>query len=162
MSLLPGVPNMGPAPVSPTIKMAGKASLGGPSGIAKTAHAAGKPGNTENFGSVVGRMGKGISAIGGGNALAHSINHYGKGGPQVPGMQGLDGSAGIQPTAHAGASMIRGTKMGSHIKRGALGPGPQGAPGANQPNNSGDPTQGSDPSQSMDYSQPNSGSIDRE
>ena len=162
MSLLPGVPNMGPAPVSPTIKVAGKASLGGPSGIAKTAQAVGKPGNTENFGSVVGRMGKGISAIGGGSSVAHSINHSGKNGPSFPGMEGMAGTGGVQPTAHAGASMIRGTSMSQHIRKGALGPGKQGAPGPNSPNNSGDPSQGSDPSQNMDYSQANSGSIDRE
>jgi hypothetical protein len=160
MSLLPGVPNMSPAPVSPTIKIAGKANLGAPSGIAKVAQSAGKPGNTENFGSVVGRMGKGISNLGGGSQVAHSINHYGKSGPAFPGMQGLAGTSGVQPTMHAGAKLIRGTSMGKHIKKGGLGSGPQGMPGGNSPNDSGDPSGGGAPSSNM--SMPNSGSIDRE
>ena len=131
MSLLPGVPNMGPAPVSPTIKVAGKASLGGPTGIAKTAQTAGKPGNTENLGSLIGRMGKGLTSAGGGNPAAHSISQYGKG------ISGIAG--GTDPTAHAGAKLIRGTAAGPHVKRGGLGSGPQGMPGANSPSSSGDP-----------------------
>lgn len=141
MSLLPGVPNMGPAPVSPTMKMPSITSVGKSSGIAAVAGSVGKPGNTEHLGSVVGRTGKGISNLGGGSSLAHSMNAYGKKPPALLG--GTQMAGGVDPTAHAGAKMIRGGSGGmrSHIRQGGLGPGSMGAPGPSDTNysmNSGD------------------------
>jgi hypothetical protein len=135
MALLPGVPDMGPKPVSPTIAISGKSSLGGPSGIAKVAQGAGKPGNTEHFGSVVGRTGKGISNLGGGSSLAHSQSQYAK-TPGPGAIMGGEGAAGIDPTAHSGSKMIRGESgaMRSHIREGGLGPGPMSAPGQSDTN----------------------------
>lgn len=41
---------------------------------------------TQDFGSVVGRRGAGLSEITGGDPMAHSMNQYGKNGlPGVPG-----------------------------------------------------------------------------
>lgn len=92
MAYLPGVPDVGPAPVSPT---------GG-----------GKALKTEQLGSVVGRTGKGLTTVGGGDSAAHSLNHYGK------------------PTIHGGA-------IGRNIKKGGLGPGKMGMPGPNTNTNVG-------------------------
>ena len=140
MSLLPGVPNVGPAPVNPTIKVSGKASLGGPAGIAKVAQTAGKPGNTEHIGSVVGRTGKGISSLGGGSSLAHSASQYAKmpGAGAIMGGE-IAGAGGVDPTKHAGATIVRGGAMRSHLRTGGIGPGNMGAPGANSPDATGDP-----------------------
>lgn len=124
MALLPGVPNVGPAPVSPTVKVGAKVSLGKPaSGISAAAHSVGKPGNSEHFGSVVGRTGKGLTALGGGSSAAHSLNQYGK-------SSQLEG--GVDPTQHAGVSQIRGGGMGKlnpHVRQGGLGPGKMSTPG---------------------------------
>lgn len=87
MAYLPGVPDVGPAPVSPP---------GGGKTIA-----------VQHLGSVVGRTGKGLTTVGGGDPIAHSLSHYGK----------------------PGKNAIRGGKMGSHVKKGGLGPGAQGMPG---------------------------------
>lgn len=96
MALLPGVPNVGPAPVSPM------------------AHSAGKPGKTEHLGSVVGRTGKGLTNIGGGDSALHSLNHYGKGG----------------------IGMIRGGSgsMKRNVRSGGLGPGFAGTAGPSDTN----------------------------
>ena len=132
MSLLPGVPNMGPAPVSPTIATPGKSAMGGPSGIAKIAQGVGKPGNTEHLGSIIGRTGKGMTSLGGGNSGAHSFSQYAK-QPAAGALMGgeLAGSSnGVNPTAHPGAKMIRGGGGGmrSHIRQGGLGAGDMGMP----------------------------------
>lgn len=118
MSYLPGVPDMGPAPVSPTPTGGAKSSLGAPKGISAIAHSVGKPGRTQNFGSVVGRTGKGISALGGGDQTAHSMNHYGKKAPALLG--GSQMSGGVDPTAHAGSKVVRGGNMRSHLRTGGL------------------------------------------
>lgn len=132
MAYLPGVPNMGPAPVGPSLPVASKATVGAPKGIAATAAKVGKPGNTEHFGSVVGRTGKGISGIGGGSTSAHSQNHYGKSGmPAPPQLGGSQVEGGVDPTKHAGATIIRGQSGGirAHVRQGGLGPGQLGMPG---------------------------------
>jgi hypothetical protein len=130
MSYLPGVPDMGPAPVSPTISSPAKLGVGKPKGISAVAHSVGKPGNTQHLGSVVGRTGKGITALGGGSPAAHAVNNYGK--KSTPGLLGgqLMG-AGKDPTAHAGATMIRGQSgaMRPHVRMGGLGPGKESTPG---------------------------------
>jgi hypothetical protein len=57
----------------------------------------------------------------------HSLNHYGKGG--APLLDG-DGRTGrVDPTAHAGAKMIRGGSMSPHIRSGGLGPNKISTPG---------------------------------
>lgn len=129
MAYLPGVPNVGPAPVNPTISAPAHTSIGKPAGIAAVAHTVGKPGNTQHFGSVVGRTGSGISALGGGSSAQHSMNDYGKKPPALLGGEQMAG--GMDPTAHKGASMIRGGSGGmrTHIREGGLGPGPMSTPG---------------------------------
>lgn len=129
MSLLPGVPNMGPAPASPTARTGNSTSVGKPSGIGAVAAGVGKPGRTEHLGSVVGRTGKGISTLTGGDPMAHMGNHYGKKAPALLG--GTQMAGGVDPTAHPGANMIRGGAgvMRSHIREGGLGPGPMSTPG---------------------------------
>lgn len=134
MSLLPGVPNMGPAPVStaaagPTLRTPGSTGMGKPSGIAAIAAGVGKPGSTQHLGNLAGRSGKGISAITGGSPAQHMGNHYGKTAPALLGGQQMPG--GVDPTAHAGANMIRGGSgaMRSHIRAGGLGPGPMSTAG---------------------------------
>ena len=136
MSLLPGVPNMSPAPISPVkpITAGANTDVGKPSGINAIAHSVGKPGNVENLGSIVGRPGKGMTSVGGGNQTAHMLNHYGKppANPQASSslVAGLSGTGGVDPTAHAGANKIRGMSGGIHrVRNGGLGPGPQGTPG---------------------------------
>jgi hypothetical protein len=49
----------------------------------------GKSIHVQHLGSIVGRRGAGSSNITGENQLAHSFNHYGKGG-----LPGLDGGGG--------------------------------------------------------------------
>lgn len=136
MSYLPGVPNMGPAPIGPTIKVPSSVSVGKPSGIAAVAHGAGKPGNTQQLGSVVGKTGKGLTGIGGGNQAAHALNHYGKAPP--PGISGMTGGSTVKPISEAGAGtrMIKGSGGGirPHIRQGALGPGRMGAAGPSDSN----------------------------
>jgi hypothetical protein len=130
MSYLPGVPDMGPAPVSPTIKTSASLGVGKPKGISAVAHSVGKPGNTQHLGTVVGRTGKGITALGGGSPSAHAQNNYGK--VKTPGLLGGQSmSPGTDPTAHAGAKMIRGQSgaMRSHVREGGLGPGKMSTPG---------------------------------
>jgi hypothetical protein len=131
MSYLPGVPNMSPAPVS-TAPAGGK---GGTTGIAKIAATVGKPGRSQELGSMVGRHASGTSThITGGDPLAQSLQHYGKKPPAMLGGT-LGGNATVDPTAHAGASMIRGGAGGikprGYLKYGGLGPGRMGAPGPN-------------------------------
>lgn len=126
MSYLPGVPNMGPAPVSPTIKSGASIGKGKPTpGPSAAAHSVGKPGNTQHIGSIFGKPGAGGSSVGGGNPAAHSSGNYGKllGGQQMAG--------GVDPTAHKGAQMIKGQSgtMRSHIREGGLGPGKMSTPG---------------------------------
>lgn len=133
MSYLPGVPDMGPAPVSPTISTHTSVGKGGPQGIAAVASGVGKASRTQHLGSLIGRAGAGSTAAGGGNPLAHSIGHYGKTPPATPLLGGSAGMAGgVDPTAHAGAVMIRGGKgqMRSHIREGGLGAGQMGMPGS--------------------------------
>lgn len=136
MAYLPGVPNVGPAPVSPTVKIAPSIGVGRPHGIAAVAASVGKPGNTEHLGSVVGRTGKGISNLGGGDSALHSLNNYGK-TPKAPALLGgSQGAGGIDPTAHMGTKMIRGGSgtMKRNIRSGGLGPGFAGAPGPSDTN----------------------------
>lgn len=135
MAYLPGVPDGGPAPVSPTAPGGAKTSLGKPGGISAVAHSVGKPGNTEHLGSIIGRPGKGMTSVGGGDPLAHSLNHYGKppanpaAASKLLGGQQMDG--GTVPTAHAGAKIIRGEsgQMRQHVRTGGLGAGKMGMPG---------------------------------
>ncbi len=129
MAYLPGVPDVGPAPVSPTPHMnnAGVGRSGG-TAIGHLARSVGKPGHTEHLGSVVGRRGAGMSTGTGGNPGMHSLGHYGKAPPLLGGAQ-IEG--GVDPTAHPGAKVIRGGSgaMRSHIMVGGLGPGKGSTPG---------------------------------
>lgn len=124
MSYLPGVPDMGPKPVSPTVPGGANTTVGKPSGIAQVANSVGKPGNTQHLGSVVGRTGKGMTSVGGGDPLAHSVSQYGKTG------------AGTNPTAHGGAKQIRGLSgtMRQGVRSGGLGPERLGMPGPSDTN----------------------------
>lgn len=117
---------MGPKPVGPTISGGAKVSQGAPHGIAATAHSVGKPGNTEHLGSLIGRSGKGLTSAGGGDPTMHSINHYGKNPPALLG--GAPMAAGVNPTAHAGMTAIRGGSMGKHVRKDGLGAGKMGMP----------------------------------
>jgi len=98
MAYLPGVPNVGPKPVS--------------TAAAKPASPA-KQIRTENLGSVVGRTGKGLTSLGGGDLAAHSLNHYGK------------------PAKSKSIAMIRGGVGGMkrNVRAGGLGPGFAGVAG---------------------------------
>lgn len=49
----------------------------------------------EHLGSVVGRVGAGLTTIGGGDQMAHAVNHYGKNA--LPLLGGGDGSPTQQP-----------------------------------------------------------------
>jgi hypothetical protein len=135
MAYLPGVPNVGPAPVGPSLPVASHVDVGSHTGIAKTATTVGKPGNTQHLGSVVGRTGKGLTAVGGGNPMNHSMNAYGKNGLPAPATNGAsvggESMGGVSPTAHKGAQIIRGGGGGvrAHVKEGGLGPGKMGMPG---------------------------------
>jgi len=52
--------------------------------IGKTVPAAThKPLKAQHLGNITGRRGAGISTVGGGDQLAHSLNHYGKDPPQL-------------------------------------------------------------------------------
>lgn len=127
MAYLPGVPDVGPKPVSTVPTTVGKSS-----GISAVAHSVGKPGRTQDLGSIVGRPGAGSSTITGGDAAMHSIGHYGKTPPA-----GMGGSGnGVDPTAHAGAKIIRGGSggLGRHVRQGGLGPGKLSAPGQSDQN----------------------------
>jgi hypothetical protein len=127
MAYLPGVPDMGPAPVSPIVGSS-KTPIGAPKGISAIAHSVGKPGHAQHLGNIVGTRGAGSTALGGGDPAMHSLGHYGKKAPPLLGGQ----TAGIDPTAHAGANMIRGggaNPMRSHIREGGLGPGKMSSPG---------------------------------
>jgi hypothetical protein len=106
--------------------MASKTPIGAPSGIAGLAHSVGKPGRTQNLGSLIGRRTAGLSANTGGNSAMQSLNHYGKGGAPM-----LDNTVagGVDPTAHAGAKMVRGGSMSPHIRSGGLGPNKISTPG---------------------------------
>lgn len=142
MSYLPGVPDMRPAPVSPTIKSPASVTKGAPKGISAIAHSVGKPGSTQHLGSVVGKSGKGLNGLGGGSPAAHAMNNYGK--QKAPGLIGGQQMAGgVDPTAHKGAQMVRGGSGGmrSHVRMGGLGPGKMSTPGPSDSNysmNSGD------------------------
>ena len=128
MAYLPGVPNMGPSPVSPVVG-GSHTSVGAPKGIAAIAHQVGKPGYVEHHGSVVGRRSAGLTAVGGGNQAMHSMNHYGKKTPPL--LAGSQLAGGNDPIAHPGIRMIRGGsgQMRSHIREGGLGPGRMSTPG---------------------------------
>ena len=134
MALLPGVPDMGPKPVSPTIPGGANTTVGKPGGIAQVANSVGKPGNTQHLGSVVGRTGKGMTSVGGGDPLAHGFNHYGKKPPASLGGQQITG--GVDPTAHPGSKQIRGGLTGGvhRVRSGGLGPERIGMPGPSDTN----------------------------
>lgn len=135
MSYLPGVPDMGPAPVSPTIKTPSSLGVGRPHGIAAVAHTVGKPGRTQDLGSVVGRTGKGISTLTGGDPLAHSMNHYGKAAPPAL-LGGSQMTGGVDPTEHAGVKQVRGGSGGirANPRTGGIGPGKMSTPGPSNTN----------------------------
>lgn len=107
----------------------------GAGGIAGIAAKVGKPGRQQKLGnpSYPAR-----STITGGSPLAHSMNHFGKVPPPMPAMlipsDGM-GGAGVDPTAHAGMSQVRGGSGG--IKRnprsGGIGPSKMGGVGAAPP-----------------------------
>jgi hypothetical protein len=61
--------------------------------------------------------------------MAHSLGHYGKNAPPLLG--GSQNAGGVDPTAHAGMKVIRGSSGGmrSHIREGGLGPGRMSTPG---------------------------------
>jgi hypothetical protein len=40
---------------------------------------------TEHLGNITGRRTPGLTTVGGGDQLAHSLSHYGKDGPQILG-----------------------------------------------------------------------------
>jgi len=104
MSYLPGVPDMGPAPVAPMA--AGAAgSKGMPHGIAGLANKVGKPGRSEQI-RTIGVKGAGNTSIGGGNPALHSLGQYGKNASKVLGN--LDGAQAPKPTDHPGVREIRG------------------------------------------------------
>lgn len=130
MSLLPGVPDVGPKPVSPTISGGAKISQGAPQGIAATANSVGKPGNTEHLGSIIGRTGKGLTSAGGGDPAMHSMSHYGKNAPSGLGGGVGQPAGGVDPTSHGGMSAIRGGSMGKHVRKDGLGAGKTGMPAA--------------------------------
>lgn len=134
MSYLPGVPDMGPKPVNPTLSGGANTTVGKPNGVAAVANSVGKPGNTQHLGSVVGRTGKGMTSIGGGDPLAHGMSHYGKKAPALLGGQQTAG--GVDPTAHAGSKQIRGLSgtMRHGVRAGGLGPGRMGTPGQSDTN----------------------------
>jgi hypothetical protein len=133
MAYLPGVPNVGPAPVGPSLPVASHVDVGTHTGIAKVATTVGKPGNTQHLGSVVGRTGKGLTGVGGGNPMNHMQNHYGKSGlPAAPTDGASVGGQSVgDPTQHAGSRTIRGEAGGirAHVREGGLGPGQLGMPG---------------------------------
>lgn len=120
MSLLPGVPNMGPKPVMPSISP----GIHGNTGAAgKTfAHADPKGARAQSLGSpYTGPR----ATVDRGDPLTRMMGHYGKTPPA--GMAGMAGSAPpIDPTAHAGSKMVRGSGGGMrpHIRQGGLGPKP--------------------------------------
>lgn len=108
---------MGPAPVAATTGKA-TSTLGAPKGISATAHKVGKPGRAQNLGSIVGRRGNNMAAISGGNTSAQSMNHFGK---KAPALLGGNLAASSNPTAsHAGAKIVRGGNMRTHIRTGGL------------------------------------------
>jgi hypothetical protein len=133
MSYLPGVPNMGPKPVSPTVSVTkAGGGVGHSGGIGGLARSVGKPGNTEHLGSVVGRTGKGLTAVGGGNQAMHSLNNYGKAAKAPALLGGSQTAGGVDPTQHAGVKQIRGSGLGqisSRVRQGGLGPGRASTPG---------------------------------
>lgn len=60
----------GDMPASAPVKPGGKLQVGG-------------HGNTQHYGSVIGRRGAGITTITGGDPTMHSMNHYGKKPPRT-------------------------------------------------------------------------------
>ena len=44
-----------------------------------------KPLKVEHLGNITGRRTPGLTTVGGGDQLAHSLSHYGKDGPQILG-----------------------------------------------------------------------------
>lgn len=134
MALLPGVPDMGPKPVSPTLPGGANTTVGKPSGVAQVANAVGKPGNTQHLGSVVGRTGKGMTSVGGGDPLAHGFNHYGKNPPSLLG--GQQSTGGVDPTVHPGSKQNRGLSGATRhgVRAGGLGPEKLGMPGPSDTN----------------------------
>jgi len=147
MALLGGLPGMGSAfsGGGPSIAAPGKMGIGKHSGIAQHAtNNVGKPGRTENFGithTSVGHVKAPSASITGGDPGMHSLNRYGKGGGGGLLAPAAGGAApgGVDPTAHAGAKMIRGGAgtMRTHLREGGLGPGTMGAPGPDLTNYSG-------------------------
>lgn len=133
---MPSIGGGGGRSHGPTISSpSAKSGIGHPKGIAGLAHSVGKPGNTENLGNLhTAGYRAPKAAIPGGDPMMHSMNHYGK--PSAsPAGGGLAG--GVDPTAHAGANVVRGAGMREHIRQGALGPGMLGAAGPNFTNYSG-------------------------
>lgn len=102
-----------------------------PTGIAKIAGSVGKPGRQQALGSPH------MSApptITGGNPVAGTLMHNYAKSPPAPlasGSSGMPGTTGVDPTAHAGMSIIRGGKGGmkKNARSGGLGPGPMSTPG---------------------------------
>jgi hypothetical protein len=116
---------MGPAPVSPATPGPSRATVsigkGKPTpGPSAAAHSVGKPGRTQHLGTVVGKPGKGLNSLGGGDLAAHAVNNYSK----------LPGSV-VPVLAHKGAQMIKGSAGGirNHVRQGGLGPGKMSTPG---------------------------------
>lgn len=130
MSYLPGVPDVGPAPVSPTGGQGGgiRVSPGSAKGHADKVFAKsdGKGAKAEHLASPHAR-----STITGGDPLARLMGHYGKATPAPLQAMGLGLGSGAQPTMHPGATLVRGGKgqMRTHIFQGGLGPGRMGQPG---------------------------------
>lgn len=136
MSLLPGVPDMSPKPVNPTVAVSSKVGRGAPRGVAAIAHSVGKPGRTQHLGNITGRPGQGISNISGSAAGAAAANHYGK--TPAAGLSGMTGGNTVKPISesHGGVRMIKGSGGGirPHVREGGLGPGRFSTPGPSDSN----------------------------
>jgi hypothetical protein len=73
---------------------------------------------TENLGTVVGRVGAGLTTLGGGDQMAHSMNHYGKRPPaSLIGFPMIGASLPVP----SGPGLLRSNKMRAHPSSGGMG-----------------------------------------
>ncbi len=130
MALLPGVPNVGPAPVQVAPHSSSAVGIGKQTGIAKIAAGAGKPHNTQHLGNLTSPSPRATprTSLTPGNPGARKLGQYGKAPGLVGGGQG-DGDTDV--TQHPGAKMVRGGMGGikPHVREGGLGPGKMSTPG---------------------------------
>jgi len=64
-----------------------------PKGVPPVTH---KSLKVEDLGNITGRRTNGITTVGGGEQLTHTLNHYGKDPPQMPGMDMMLGLPGLR------------------------------------------------------------------